>query len=46
MERSREKLQIREIFWDDLLIGKGNIPDSKTYKKIYPNGGWRHNHYL
>jgi penicillin-binding protein 2 len=18
-----------------------NIPDSKTYKKIYPNGGWR-----
>ena len=26
----------------DLPIGKkGNIPDSKTYKKIYPNGGWR-----
>lgn len=26
----------------DLPTGKrGNIPDSKTYKKIYPNGGWR-----
>jgi penicillin-binding protein 2 len=26
----------------DLPIGKkGNIPNSKTYKKIYPNGGWR-----
>jgi penicillin-binding protein 2 len=26
----------------DLPIGKrGNIPDSKTYKRIYPNGGWR-----
>jgi penicillin-binding protein 2 len=25
----------------DLPTGKrGNIPDSKTYKKIYPNGGW------
>ncbi len=26
----------------DLPTGKkGNIPDSKTYKRIYPNGGWR-----
>ncbi|MCG9794133.1 penicillin-binding protein 2 [Flavobacterium algicola] len=26
----------------DLPTGRrGNIPDSKTYKKIYPNGGWR-----
>ncbi len=26
----------------DLPTGKrGKIPDSKTYKKIYPNGGWR-----
>ncbi|AYN05410.1 penicillin-binding protein 2 [Flavobacterium sp. 140616W15] len=26
----------------DLPTGKrGNIPTSKTYKKIYPNGGWR-----
>jgi penicillin-binding protein 2 len=26
----------------DLPTGKkGNVPDSKTYKKIYPNGGWR-----
>jgi penicillin-binding protein 2 len=26
----------------DLPIGKrGNVPTSKTYKKIYPNGGWR-----
>ena len=26
----------------DLPTGKkGNIPNSKTYKKIYPNGGWR-----
>ena len=26
----------------DLPTGKkGNIPDSKTYKKVYPNGGWR-----
>jgi len=26
----------------DLPIGKrGNIPTSKTYKRIYPNGGWR-----
>ena len=26
----------------DLPTGrKGNIPDSKMYKKIYPNGGWR-----
>jgi penicillin-binding protein 2 len=26
----------------DLPIGKkGKVPDSKTYKKIYPNGGWR-----
>ena len=26
----------------DLPIGKkGKIPDSKTYKRIYPNGGWR-----
>jgi len=26
----------------DLPTGKkGNIPSSKTYKKIYPNGGWR-----
>lgn len=26
----------------DLPIGKkGNIPSSKTYKRIYPNGGWR-----
>jgi penicillin-binding protein 2 len=26
----------------DLPTGKrGNIPDSKTYKKMYPNGGWR-----
>jgi penicillin-binding protein 2 len=26
----------------DLPIGKkGNIPDSKTYKRMYPNGGWR-----
>jgi penicillin-binding protein 2 len=24
---------------------KRNIPDSKTYKRMYPNGGWRyHNH--
>jgi penicillin-binding protein 2 len=20
---------------------RGNIPDSKTYKRMYPNGGWR-----
>jgi penicillin-binding protein 2 len=26
----------------DLPIGKkGNVPDAKMYKKIYPNGGWR-----
>ena len=26
----------------DLPTGKkGKVPDSKTYKKIYPNGGWR-----
>jgi penicillin-binding protein 2 len=26
----------------DLPTGKrGNIPDSKTYKRMYPNGGWR-----
>ncbi len=26
----------------DLPTGRrGNIPDSKTYKRIYPNGGWR-----
>jgi penicillin-binding protein 2 len=26
----------------DLPTGKrGKIPDSKTYKRIYPNGGWR-----
>ena len=26
----------------DLPTGKrGNVPSSKTYKKIYPNGGWR-----
>ncbi|WP_426064483.1 penicillin-binding protein 2 [Flavobacterium sp. DSP2-3-1] len=26
----------------DLPIGKkGKVPDSKTYKRIYPNGGWR-----
>ena len=26
----------------DLPTGKkGNLPDSKTYKKVYPNGGWR-----
>ena len=26
----------------DLPTGKrGNIPDSKTYKRVYPNGGWR-----
>ena len=26
----------------DLPTGKkGNVPDSKTYKRIYPNGGWR-----
>ncbi len=26
----------------DLPTGrKGNIPTSKTYKKMYPNGGWR-----
>ncbi|NGY38629.1 penicillin-binding protein 2 [Flavobacterium sp. XN-5] len=26
----------------DLPTGKrGNIPNSKTYKRIYPNGGWR-----
>ncbi|RKS99787.1 penicillin-binding protein 2 [Flavobacterium sp. 123] len=26
----------------DLPTGrKGHIPDSKTYKKMYPNGGWR-----
>ena len=26
----------------DLPTGKrGKIPDSKTYKKMYPNGGWR-----
>jgi penicillin-binding protein 2 len=26
----------------DLPIGKkGKIPNSKTYKKMYPNGGWR-----
>jgi penicillin-binding protein 2 len=26
----------------DLPTGKkGNIPSSKTYKRIYPNGGWR-----
>ncbi len=26
----------------DLPTGKrGNVPTSKTYKKIYPNGGWR-----
>ena len=26
----------------DLPTGKkGNIPDSKTYKKVYSNGGWR-----
>ncbi|WP_445456753.1 penicillin-binding protein 2 [Flavobacterium sp. HNIBRBA15423] len=26
----------------DLPIGKkGNIPTSKTYERIYPNGGWR-----
>ncbi len=26
----------------DLPTGrKGSIPDSKTYKRIYPNGGWR-----
>jgi penicillin-binding protein 2 len=26
----------------DLPTGKkGNIPNSKTYKKVYPNGGWR-----
>ena len=26
----------------DLPIGKkGKIPNSKTYKRIYPNGGWR-----
>ena len=26
----------------DLPTGRrGNIPDSKTYKRVYPNGGWR-----
>ncbi len=26
----------------DLPTGKkGNVPNSKTYKRIYPNGGWR-----
>ena len=26
----------------DLPTGKqGNIPNSKTYKRVYPNGGWR-----
>lgn len=26
----------------DLPTGKkGKVPDSKTYKKVYPNGGWR-----
>ena len=26
----------------DLPTGKrGNVPDTKTYKRIYPNGGWR-----
>ncbi|MFA9189754.1 penicillin-binding protein 2 [Flavobacterium sp. FZUC8N2.13] len=26
----------------DLPTGRrGNVPDSKTYKRIYPNGGWR-----
>jgi penicillin-binding protein 2 len=26
----------------DLPIGKrGNIPNAKTYKRMYPNGGWR-----
>jgi penicillin-binding protein 2 len=24
-----------------LLVKKGTYPIQKTYKKIYPNGGWR-----
>jgi penicillin-binding protein 2 len=31
-----------EFMGYDLPTGKrGNVPDSKTYKRIYPNGGWR-----
>ena len=31
-----------EFMGYDLPIGKkGKIPTSKTYKRIYPNGGWR-----
>lgn len=31
-----------EFMGYDLPIGRrGNIPTSKTYKRIYPNGGWR-----